>query len=86
MKAIAAVLAALILLVGGAYLARGQAQPGGEAPRTVYADVQALQAQAQAANAEIKGLEFQVERLRAERKNYRCVKTKNADLIARLSR
>jgi len=84
MKTSAAVATALILLSGGAYLARGQSAPAAETPQAVYADVQALQAEVQSADSDIKALEFQIERLRAERSNYRYVKERNEEGIRRL--
>ena len=86
MRIVVAVAIGLLVLSGGAYLARGQAEPAAESPQAVYAECQALQAELEGVEGEIKGIEFEITDLQAARRNYEYVNAQNAKKIERLAR
>ena len=76
--------AALCILISAAFLSFGDTAGDRDTPEAVYERCQRLQADLDTADAEIRELEYRVERDEKALDNYKYVKEQNAALIERL--
>lgn len=85
MRIMLLVICASVILLGGIYLASGQGQTAAETPQAVYQQCQELQVQVKVTDAELRELEYQLERLNSAVTNYGYVKTQNAKRLEQLA-
>ena len=78
------IICACVALMSGANLTHGQGTATPEAPEAVYAESQELQVRVDAADAEVRDVEYEIKRTRAALANYEYVKAQNASRLEQL--